>query len=256
MNLVIDIGNSFAKIALVDPRGNILEKTTAKAPDQAAIEDLLDGYPAPDGVIISTTRHPDPTLEAYLQDLGKRFIRFDHTTPIPIGNLYATPGTLGTDRLAAAVGAWETAREKGWNGELLIVDFGSAITIDRVSAAGDYLGGNISPGMAMRFEALNRLTDRLPLCSVDPETEGSFPLTGDTTKGAIEGGVVYGIRYEIEGYIDAISGKNGRLHVFFTGRDANFFATQGKKTIFVVRDLVIKGLNSILEYNTKHAYIK
>lgn len=256
MNLVIDIGNSFAKIALVDRQGEILEKTTTKKLTQTAVDELSDGYPAPEGVIISTTRHPDPDTEAYLKNRGKRFIRFDHTTPIPIGNLYATPETLGTDRLAAAAGAWEIAQERGWAGELLIVDFGSAITIDRVSAAGDYLGGNISPGMAMRFDALNRLTDRLPLCSVDPEAENAFPLTGDTTRGAIEAGVVNGILYEIDGYIDAISEKNGRLHVFFTGRDANFFATQGKKTIFVVRDLVIKGLNSILEYNTKHEYIK
>ena len=116
-----------------------------------------------------------------------------------------------------------------------------------MSAAGEYLGGNISPGMAMRFEALHRLTDRLPLCS----TPSEFALTGTSTRNAIESGVVLGIIHEIEGYISRLSEKNSDLCVFFAGRDANFFANKVKNPIFVIYDLVIKGLNRILEYNAQ-----
>lgn len=99
----------------------------------------------------------------------------------------------------------------------------------------------------MRFEALHRLTDRLPLCS----TPERYDLTGTSTRNAIESGVVLGIIHEIEGYIDRIGEKNGALTVFFAGRDANFFADKVKKPIFVIYDLVIKGLNRILEYNAQ-----
>ncbi len=241
MNLVIDIGNTFAKTAVTD-RGEIVSKNVAQELNCPAIRDLLRAYPDIDRAILSTTRHPNETTEDYLRQQVAQFMRFEPGTPVPLANLYATPQTLGADRLAAAVGAWEVAPGR----ELLIIDLGSAITIDRVSAAGEYLGGNISPGMAMRFEALHRLTDRLPLCVAPSE---AAVLTGNTTRQAIESGVVLGIIHEIEGYIARLGEKNSALTVFFTGRDANFFADKVKKPIFVSNDLVIKGLNRILEYN-------
>lgn len=243
MNLVIDIGNTFAKTAVMDG-AEIVFKNVEPELRCPAIRDLLRQYPAIDRAILSTTRNPNEQTEEYLRRHVGHFMRFVPGTPVPLANLYATPETLGADRLAAAVGAWEVAPGH----ELLIVDLGSAITIDRVSAAGEYLGGNISPGMAMRFEALHRLTDRLPLC-VAPSDEAV--TTGSSTRQAIESGVVLGIIHEIEGYIDRIREKNEALTVFFAGRDANFFAGKVKKPIFVIYDLVIKGLNRILEYNAQ-----
>ncbi|HIW10546.1 MAG TPA: type III pantothenate kinase [Candidatus Rikenella faecigallinarum] len=242
MNLIIDIGNTFAKTAVME-RSEILHKTVARELSCTALEEVLHTHPAIDRAILSTTRNPDPAIEAYLQEHVPCFVRFTPATPVPLVNRYATPETLGADRLAAAVGAWDIAPER----ELLIVDLGSAITLDRVSAAGEYLGGNISPGMAMRFEALHRLTDRLPLCTTPQHVD----LTGTSTRNAIESGVVLGILHEIEGYIDRLGEKNETLTVFFAGRDANFFAEKVKKPIFVAYDLVIKGLNRILEYNAQ-----
>lgn len=242
MNLVIDIGNTFAKVAIVD-RGEVVFKNTAEELRCPDVRDLLGNYPTVRQAILSTTRHPNAETEAYIERHVDWFLRFGSGTPVPLANLYATPETLGADRMAAAVGAWEVAA----GNELLIVDLGSAITIDRVSAAGEYLGGNISPGMAMRFEALHRLTDRLPLCT--PPSDGDPTLTGRSTREAIESGVVRGIVHEIEGYIDRIGEVNGPVTVFFAGRDANFFAGKVKKPIFVAYDLVLKGLNRILEYN-------
>ena len=147
MNLIIDIGNTFAKTAVMEG-AEILHKTVARELSCTALEEVLHTHPAIDRAILSTTRNPDPAVEAYLQEHVPCFVRFTPATPVPLVNRYATPETLGADRLAAAVGAWDIAPER----ELLIVDLGSAITLDRVSAAGEYLGGNISPGMAMRFE--------------------------------------------------------------------------------------------------------
>lgn len=242
MNLIIDIGNSFAKIAVME-EDRIVARSTRPKLATDCIRELLELYPA-DRAILSTTRRPEPELEAEIERQVGHLIRFTPATPTPLTNRYATPETLGADRLAAAVGAWNRTPGR----ELLIFDFGSAITIDRVSAAGEYLGGNISPGMAMRFEALHRLTDRLPLCG--PPTD-PLVLTGADTRQAIESGVAVGIVHEIEGYIRRIEAKNRGIALFFAGRDANFFADKVKKTIFVTHDLVIEGLNRILEYNAQ-----
>lgn len=250
MNLVIDIGNSSAKVAVVHPHSGATELLET-VPELTG--DLLDSiftrFPEIRKAILSTTRHTDRAVEHRIESRVETFIHFDASTPIPIGNRYETPQTLGPDRLAAAAGAWSLS-EKGQ--ELLIIDFGSAITIDRVNAEGDYLGGNISPGLEMRFEALHRLTDKLPLLSAYESGTDHYEITGKNTQEAIAGGVILGITYEIDGYIDRICEKNSRFSLFFTGRDANFFADKVKKPIFVICDLVIKGLNSILEYNTQH----
>lgn len=240
MNLVIDIGNTFAKVAVID-NSEIVFRHTGQELSCPIVRDILHRYPTIDRAVLSTTRNPDEATETYLRQRVSHFLHFEPGTPIPLVNRYATPETLGTDRLAAAVGAWAIAPGR----ELLVIDLGSAITIDRVNAAGEYLGGNISPGMAMRFDALHRLTDRLPQCTAPEHCD----LTGTSTRSAIESGVVLSILHEIEGYIDRFGEKNEALTVFFTGRDANFFAGKVKKTIFVVCDLVIRGLNRILEYN-------
>ncbi len=231
------------KTAIVDS-GEIVARDIRPQLDREALSRLLELHPETDRAILSTTRLADPAAETFIERQVGHLVRFTPDTPVPLRNRYATPETLGADRLAAAVGAWGRASGQ----ELLIVDFGSAITIDRVTAAGEYLGGNISPGMAMRFEALHRLTDRLPLCGAPAEAP---VLTGQTTRQAIESGVVLGIVHEIEGYIDRFGGQNHDLALFFAGRDANFFADKVKKTIFVTHDLVIEGLNRILEYNAR-----
>lgn len=241
MNLILDIGNTLVKTAIVDPQEQIRHKDTRENLSVRELEQMLKDFPAISTGILSTTRETDPAMEDFLNGRLERYIRFGPVVPTPLINLYKTPQTLGADRLAAAVGAWATAPAQ----ELLIVDLGSAITIDRVSSRAEYLGGNISPGMSMRFEALHRFTDKLPL----GEPSGDFRLTGDSTAAAIRGGVINGIVHEIDGYIERIEAENGPLNVFFTGNDANFFADKVKKPIFVVCDLVIKGLNRILLYN-------
>ena len=242
MNLAIDIGNTLAKLAIIDG-GQVVDFLKTEQIDTAYIEKLLKANPGIDAAVIVSSRDTDEELERFLEQRMKRFLRFDQNVPVPIVNRYATPGTLGADRLAAAVGA-NTIYP---NSDILIVDFGTAITFDFVSAEGEFLGGNISPGAATRFRALHHFTRKLPLCElIDREV-----FMGRDTVSAIEGGVVNGIVYEVEGYIRDLERKYDGLRIIFTGGDSNFFAKRVKKPIFATYDLVAYGLNRILEYNAK-----
>lgn len=243
MNLAIDIGNTLAKLAVIDD-GQVVDFQKTEQIDCAFIEKILEENPEVDAAIIVSTRERGTDWEQMLEKRMKRFVRFEADTPVPIENGYGTPETLGLDRLAAAVAA--NALYPSSN--VLIVDFGTAITIDFVSAEGKFLGGNISPGAATRFKALHHFTKRLPLCSLDASSV--LPL-GNSTLTAIESGVVNGIVYEIEGYIRDLQQQYSNLRIIFTGGESDFFAKRLKNTIFATYDLVVYGLNRILEYNAK-----
>lgn len=116
-------------------------------------------------------------------------------TPVPLINRYGSPETLGADRLAAAVGA--AAVMPGT--DILVADIGTACTFDVVTAAGEYLGGNISPGPGMRLRALNRFTARLPLVSGHADT---IPAIGSTTEEALRCGAMRGVVAELLYYSD------------------------------------------------------
>ena len=243
MNLAIDIGNTLAKLAVIDD-GQVVDFQKTEKIDSAFVERILEENPEIEAAIIVSTGEYETAWEQMLEKRMKRFIRFGAETPIPIENGYATPQTLGLDRLAAAV----AANALYPNSNVLIVDFGTAITVDFVSAEGRFLGGNISPGAATRFRALHHFTKRLPLCELDEE---SVRLLGNSTRTAIESGVVNGIVYEIEGYIRDLQQRYNNLRIIFTGGESDFFAKRLKNTIFATYDLVAYGLNRILEYNAK-----
>ncbi len=188
------------------------------------------------------------TKAALFDEKGRlvRAMNIDNTTPVPIKNLYGTPETLGMDRLAAAVGASVMFPSQA----VLIVDFGTAITFDIVTAEGEYLGGNISPGAKSRLRALHDYTSgTLPMCEL-PEEEAVFPAKN--TKDAIRSGVVKGIVAEVKEYIKEVRERFGEdVKIIFTGGDAEYFAKRVKFPIFVASELVLYGLNAILEYNAK-----
>lgn len=240
MNLAIDIGNSLSKAAVIED-GQVVDifKAEIFTPDYL-LSKIFNRYPIKNGILIST-RGNEAGLVDFLCSKLDLFIRFDHTVPVPIRNGYATPETLGRDRLAAAVGA--AALYPGCAS--LVVDFGTAITIDFVDETGKFRGGNISPGAAIRFRALHEFTGKLPHRALTEETE----LIGTSSKSAVESGVVNGIVYEIEGYIGELSKKFNDFRIIFTGGDGNFFAKRLNYPIFASQDLVLYGLNKILEYN-------
>jgi type III pantothenate kinase len=244
LNLVLDIGNSRIKAAVFNG-GGIVERIILGDSATEELGAVLNKYPETDSAIVCSTRGERHPAEDFLATHTNRFIRFANGIPTPLKNLYGTPETLGPDRLAAAVGAH--ALHPGKN--LLVIDFGTALPIDTVTAAGEYAGGNISPGVSMRFHALRDYTGRLPLIEIQNEGVKEAVLSGKSTAEAIEAGVLNGIVFELEGYIERIKGKFGDLIVILTGGEAKFFDNKFKNTIFANYDLVFIGLNTILDYN-------
>ncbi len=196
-----------------------------------------------DQAILSSVKPVDEELIRFLSQNFQLFIELDHHTPLPIENLYETPETLGKDRIAAAVGANELF--PGQN--ILIIDAGTAITYDVVSEKNEFLGGNISLGLQMRFKALNQFTGKLPLINYSDE----FQLIGRNTEEAIRAGVQNGILYEIERTIETFNRNYENLQIVMTGGDSIFFDKKLNYSIFVHFNLTLIGLNRILEHNAK-----
>ena len=242
MNLIVDIGNSRIKAVVMDG-DSVVAEYACSGIDARWVSSIAEQHGAIRRAIVSSTGGHEEEVVAELRRHVEYVLRFEPaTTPIPIGNAYATPQTLGADRLAAAVGGVELFPDD----DLLIVDFGTAITIDYVED-GVFLGGNISPGMTTRFRALADYTAKLPMCGASEE---ELPY-GRTTIEAIEQGVMQGITYEIEGYIEAFFKKKAKKCIIFTGGDAKYFVKRIKNTIFADCEPVIIGLNRILNYNAE-----
>ncbi len=250
MNLCVDQGNSRTKVALMTDEGKIMKHLIYKSFSSADVERLFDLYDITDS-IISSVVDIEAAVVNTLHRRSQHFVLFDHMTPVPIVNRYDTPQTLGQDRLAAAVGAKSLCP----NENLLIIDAGSAITYDFVSAEGEYMGGNIAPGIKMRFTMLQRMTKKLPL--VDAEENELIPLFGTNTRDAIAAGVIRGVAYEVKGYMRTLKEKMPHYQTFLTGGHAPYVlnnvrsSRNEKREIRFEKNLVLIGLNTILVYNKK-----
>ena len=246
MNICIDQGNSRTKVALFGDDKRIVKTFIYKSFTSSDVQRLFSLYPLSDS-IVSSVVNIEPSVVNALQRLSRHFLLFDHLTPVPIHNDYESPETLGLDRLAAAVGAATICPGK----DLLIIDAGSAITYDVVTADGHYIGGNIAPGLKMRLYVLHQRTKKLPLVETDVHT--MLPLFGKNTQEAIAAGVVRGIAYEVKGYIRTLTEKGSQPVVFITGGNAPFILAQVQHPMRYERQLVLHGLNTILEYSMQPA---
>lgn len=241
MNLIVDIGNSRAKVVVM-AASRIVREWVVEDVDNQLIDTIFKEY-AIGRAIVASTRANEAEVAELIRAKGTETIIFSPaTTAIPISNDYHTPETLGADRLAAAVGAWAMYGDN----DTMIVDFGTAITIDYV-VDGAFKGGNISPGVTTRFRALADYTARLPRCCATEEVLDY----GRTTREAIEQGVMRGVEHEIRGYVEAFREKNEKNCIIFTGGDAKYFVKRIKNTIFADCEPVVYGLNRILDYNAE-----
>jgi len=240
MDLVIDQGNTICKLALFEGENEPVSVQTCK---ELSVNYLLQIFSAQEiqAGILSTVKNLKPEIIDCLLAHIPGFIQLNSQTPLPIRNAYQTPETLGLDRLAAAVGGWSIQPEK----PLLIIDMGTAITYDFVREDGTYMGGNIAPGVQMRLKALNKFTDKLPL--VKPEI--GFEPMGTNTQTAILSGVMQGIVYEVDGCYQDLQRRHTNLFAFLTGGDLIYFDGKLKNGIFACKNLVLIGLNRILQYN-------
>ena len=239
LSLCIDTGNSCTKIGIFK-QDELIEKIIFDHFGTSEIEMIFEKYPVSSCIFSSVAKY-DERIIAEIRKKSAFFIEFSHETAIPIVNKYAAPQTLGKDRLAGVIGASFLKP----NTDSLVIDAGSAITYDFISAENIYLGGNISPGVNLRLRALHEFTGRLPLV----EAKAESPLLGNDTQSAILSGVLYGITFEIDGYIDGLKKQHTALSTFLTGGNAFFFVNRLKNAIFAHENLVLIGLNRILQYN-------
>lgn len=238
MNLVVDSGNTSTKVAVMDGKTTVREWRFDRF-TQGDADAIIAGY-SPSKVIVASTGGDGERICAMLEGRVGFLLRMSPLTPVPIGIDYDTPQTLGTDRIAAAVGAVEVYGA----GDMLIVDMGTAITFDFVEG-GVFRGGNISLGVGSRFRALHDYTAHLPQCGITG-IDGSL---GRSTRTAIEQGVMRSVLYEIKGYADEFLQKNPQIRIIFCGGDAKCFVNRIKNAIFANYNMMYIGLNRILEYN-------
>ncbi len=236
MNLAIDAGNTLTKIGIFEG-ATLTQKKVFTSLGEA--RDFIVDLHADNAILSSVVGESYPP-ELH-QSISGRFLVLSPKLPLPLVNRYATPQTLGADRIAAACGAWSL-----FPGESsLAIDCGTCINYEHVNKEGHYLGGVISPGVAMRFRAMHSLTERLPLGSAIESAE----LTGTSTLECLESGVMNGTLEEIKGIIARYRHDDPGIRVILTGGDARFFEKPLKPFIFVAPELVLTGLNSILLHN-------
>lgn len=232
-SLIIDIGNSLVKLFVAGDFEILYAATYGSIAD---LEKIFARFPRIRNGIYSASGHIPCELEDFLAERLENFIKFSPDTPIPVTSLYRSPKTLGSDRLASAIGVNHFFPDTN----VIIFDFGTAITIDFMDSGNNYLGGNISPGLSVRLKSLNFFTNSLPLLQI-PHEIGEI---GTTTNEAIEIGVVRGIIGEAMTYIR----EYPEHKIIFTGGDSFYFAVKIKTPIFVFQNPLVFGLNRVLHH--------
>lgn len=240
--LALDIGNTAVKAGAFD--GPLLREMTAGL-TAVQVRELVQRW-QPQHVVVASVAEAAVLVVEDLRDLvpGEILAFSPATTLVPLRNAYATPHSLGADRLAAAVGAAKLRPGR----DTLIIDAGTALKFDLVTADETFYGGSIAPGLNMRLRALHAFTGRLPLVEL-PTADATIPLVGDSTTGSLLSGVVNGAVAEIEGLLAHYQVQYPGMGVLLTGGDAAFLAARLSKRIFVVPELVLLGLNRILAYH-------
>jgi type III pantothenate kinase len=244
MKLIIDLGNTSQKYYFFD--GKTLADTfiLPGAPDEETVQQVVARNPGVSAAILSSVISTDQKFINALQGHCSLVI-FDHSTPLPVINRYETPATLGTDRLAAAVGGYTMFPKD----VVLVIEAGTCIKYELVNR-GVYLGGIISPGIAMQARAMHTFTEKLPLVHPDPMME--VPLTGVTTQGTLLSGIVNTTLASMEGIIGRYRSEYGEIKIILSGGDLNYFDKRLKYSNFARPNIVAVGLNEILDFNEKN----
>jgi type III pantothenate kinase len=240
MKLVIDLGNTFQKLAVFSGEDMVF----MEAHEQVTVKLLISVFNrfTINSGIISSVIHHEKDIESVVKSRCHSVV-LDHNTRLPLQNKYETPETLGKDRLAAAVAGNHIFPHKN----VLVIDAGTCIKFDFVTAAAEYMGGAISPGLQMRLNALHTYTEKLPLIEL---TENKL-LIGKNTTDSLLSGVINGALSEIDGIIDRYREIYPEIQVVLSGGDAEYLVSKLKNEIFAVSNIVLYGLKIILDYNDK-----
>jgi len=251
MLLAIDIGNTRIKAAVFEENTLLEVVVFSKETLQEKMQSILNAHPTITDLMVASVGEIG-TKVFLVWDTTVKIHFVSHTTPFPFQNHYATPQTLGIDRMVLAAGAVLQFPKQN----RLVIDAGTCITYDFVDANDVYHGGAIAPGIRLRYESLHRYTANLPLLSVEslPFDEHKQPqvnLIGSSTQESIHSGVVNGIVHEIDGFIDAYSAKFSNFIIILTGGDTEFLAKRLKNTIFANSNFLLESLNQTYQYKNQ-----
>lgn len=239
MLLAIDIGNTKIKTAVFENNTLIEKHIFNKDEENFFLEKIIKKFNSIKDIVFSSVGDEAPDIFSHLKPTYN-ITEINIYTKLPFKNNYATPNTLGIDRIVLAAGAVL----KYTNCSRLIIDAGTCITYDFIDSENNYLGGAISPGIELRYKSLHNFTAKLPLLSVEnPEN-----FIGNSTAQSIHSGIINGITHEIEGFINQYEKKYGNLNIILTGGNADFLAKRLKNTIFANSNFLLESLNYLYQY--------
>lgn len=243
MLVAIDVGNTRIKAAVFEGYSLVNLYILEKECFQKELKIIFKTYSKITDLWVSSVSDIEKrAFEGLLDSVKIHFI--GHLDSFPFHNLYATPATLGLDRMVLAAGAVlqypKTNR--------LIIDAGTCITYDIVDENDNYLGGAIAPGLRLRYESLHHYTAKLPLLTLEmPEK-----YIGNSTNQSIHSGVVHGVLHEIEGYISKFREDYENFTIILTGGDSDFLAKRLKSTIFANSNFLLESLNHLFQFDTNN----
>ena len=243
MILAIDIGNTRIKYAVFEQNTIIFSEVSSRENMKNAIENILQNYSKIDCLVVSSVGITEKSDFEMFSTLVKLFF-VNHDILLPYYNSYTTPKTLGIDRVVLSAGAVLQFPDKN----RLVIDAGTCVTYDFIDDKNVYHGGAISPGIKLRYESLHKYTAKLPLLTIsEPEK-----TIGNSTQESIHSGVINGITFEINGFIESLKVDKDNFIIILTGGDAIFLANRLKNTIFANSNFLLESLNSLYQYQKKN----
>lgn len=242
MILAVDVGNTRIKAAVFEGDTLLESFVFLKTTLQKSIQNILNKYKNTAHLVVASVSDVEKQAFMSFEKLVKIHI-VSHNDVFPFVSCYQTPKTLGIDRIVLAAGA--TLQYPNQN--RLVIDAGTCVTYDFIDENDHYLGGAITPGLRLRYEALHNFTAKLPLLSL----ESPKHFIGNSTSESIHSGVVNGLVYEIEGYVEEFKSQYSKFIIILTGGDADFLAKRLKNTIFANSNFLLESLNQTFQYKIK-----
>ncbi|MFV8343444.1 type III pantothenate kinase [Flavobacterium sp. XS2P39] len=242
MILAVDVGNTRIKAAVFEDSILVENFVFVKNEVQKNIQNILKKFKKIADLVVSSVG--DVEKQSFLDfenDVKVHFI--SHEDPFPFMNCYSTPKTLGIDRMVLAAGATLQFPNKN----RLVIDAGTCVTFDFIDENNNYLGGAIAPGLRLRYESLHNYTAKLPLLTL----ENPKDLIGKSTSESIHSGVVNGLVYEIDSFIDEYRARYSNFIIILTGGDTDFLAKRLKNTIFANSNFLLESLSQTFQYKNQ-----
>ena len=240
MLLVIDVGNTQIKAAVFEQNTLLKKEIIAYEDWQISLKKVIKNFSEISILVVASVGKLEKS-DFLTLDSGLNVYFITRESKFPFNNLYASPTTLGIDRMILASGAVL----KYPNKNRLVIDAGTCITYDFIDSNDNYLGGAISPGIRLRYESLHNYTAKLPLLKKEKPIE----IVGNSTTQSIHSGVINGVSFEIDGFINSVLDKNDNFIIILTGGDADFLAERLKNTIFANPNFLLESLNQTFQYN-------